>query len=374
MRTILLISPYWKEEHRWMVSSVKLAELWQRLGYKVIVACMGSVSGVERVSDTLEIHRRKDFFLSDPWNYGIALGFSGYVRRLVSETRPDLIVVNKLLFWTSLVTIPLRFSGHRVLVLTDAFVGITWWPRGLVPKIGAFLYAWTIGWLILLCADRVVTFHPQPEGLLRRLGIAKKTMVIPTGIDPVPYVSAPRRGAAEVSGAVTVTYVGRLESVKGVDDFLAAAVAVKKGHPDLRIRVVGWYREKHPLVSQYERDVIFTGLRHDIPAVLAETDIFVLPSYSEGLSNALMEAMASGCAVIASDVGGNRFLIQNGVSGFLFPAGDREALAAHLRRLLEDSSKRKQMGEAARKRIEAVFSWDVVSKQYAALFDQLILG
>jgi glycosyltransferase involved in cell wall biosynthesis len=370
MKTVLLISPYWKESHRWMVSSVKLAELWQRLGYRVIVACMGSESSVERVSETLEIHRRKDFFLPDPWNYGIAFGFSGYVRRLASQTKPDLIVVNKLLFWTSLVTIPLRLSGHRVLVLTDAFVGMTWWPRGLIPKIGAFLYAWTLGWLILLCAERLVTFHPQPEGLLKRLGIAKKTVVIPTGIDTTKF-QVPSSKFQSVNAPVTVTYIGRLESVKGVDDFLAAAISVKKLQPDLRIQVVGWHKDRHPLVEHYRNEVIFTGLRDDIPAVLGETDIFVLPSYSEGLSNALMEAMASGCACIASDVGGSRFLIQNGVSGFLFPAGDREALAAHLRRLLDDPSKRKQMGEAARKRINEHFSWDVVGKMYGDLFREL---
>jgi glycosyltransferase involved in cell wall biosynthesis len=114
--------------------------------------------------------------------------------------------------------------------------------------------------------------------------------------------------------------------------------------------------------------VTFTGLRDDIPEVLAGSDIFVLPSYSEGLSNALMEAMSSGCACIATDVGGNAFLLQNGVSGFLYPPGDREALRAHIRRLLDDVAKRRSMGEAARKRIEETFSWEVVGKQYEALF------
>src|SRR6185436_11102015 len=96
-----LISPYWKEDHRWMVSSVKLAELWQRLGYRVVVACMGSETSVERVSETLTIHRRKDLFLKDPLNFGIAFGFAGYVRRLIRDEKPDHIVVNKVLFWTS---------------------------------------------------------------------------------------------------------------------------------------------------------------------------------------------------------------------------------------------------------------------------------
>lgn len=116
--------------------------------------------------------------------------------------------------------------------------------------------------------------------------------------------------------------------------------------------------------------IMFEGLRHDIPAVLAEADIFVLPSYSEGLSNALMEAMSSSCACVASDVGGNSFLVQNGVSGLLFTAGDSAALAGHLRRLIEDAQKRAQLGEAARKRIEDKFSWNHVGKQYEALFSE----
>lgn len=364
MKTILLISPYWKEEHRWMVSTVKLAELWQRLGYRVVVVCMGPKTGVEVVGPSLTIYRKKDFFLPDPWNYGIALGFSGLVRRTIRAEKPDIIVINKLLFWTSLVAIPLALSGRRPIVLTDTFVGMTWWPRGILPRIGAAIYAWTLGWLILLCARRIVLFHPQSESLLRRLGIVHKTQVIPTGIDPAPF-GPPARS----SDRVTMTYVGRLESVKGVEDFLSAATAVRRDFPQTKVQVVGWYKEGHPLVERYHDQVTFTGLRHDIPGILRTTDIFVLPSYSEGLSNALIEAMASGCACVASDVGGNRFLIQNGVSGLLFPAGDREALRAHLRRLIEDPAKRRALGEAARHRIEEIFDWRKVGEQYRLLFE-----
>ena len=372
VKTILLISPYWKEDHRWMVSSVKLAELWQRLGYRVVVVCMSKESSIERVSDTLTIHRRKDFFFPDPWNYGIAFGFSGYVRKVARDLKPERIIVNKLLFWTSLATISLRLRGYPVLQLTDTFVGMTWWPRGVLPKIGAAIYAWTIGWVILLSASRVVTFHPQPTSLLKKLGIAKKTQVIPTGIDPGPYESP--KSKVQSPNNVMITYVGRLESVKGVDDFLAAAVPLASN--DVKIQVVGWFpstssgQAKHPLVAQYQDRVTFTGLRHDVPAILRETDIFVLPSHSEGLSNALMEAMASGCACIASEVGGNCFLVQNGVSGFLFPAGDRAALRAHIQRLLTDPIKRQALGEAARKRIQEHFSWERVGKIYSRLFEE----
>ncbi len=376
MRTILLISPYWREEHRWMVSSVKLAELWQRLGYRVVVLCMGTEKqqlaignwqlarpvSIEKISETLTVHRVPDFFIPDPWNYGIAPGFSLRALLLARSIKPDIIVTNKVLFWSSMSMLFLRVFGYPVILTTDALVGITWWPRGRIAKVCAAMYAWTLGWLILLAATKVVFFHPQPERVLERLGIGKKSMVIPTGIDPSGYSAGTR------NTGLVVTYVGRLESVKGVDDFVAAALKVKNERSDITVRVVGWYAPGHPLVTVHHDRVDFTGLRSDIPQILSETDIFVLPSYAEGLSNALMEAMSSSCACIASDVGGNAYLIQNGVSGLLFPPGDREALASHIRRLVDDTAKRLSLGQAARKRIDDVFSWNSVGKKYTELF------
>jgi hypothetical protein len=219
MKTILLISPYWKESHRWMVSSVKLATLWQRLGYRVVVACMGStISGstidgatfaeYSDVSPTLRIYRKRDIFLPDPLNFGIAFGFSRMVRRIIAEEKPDMVIINKVLFWTSFAAVPLRLRGIRFTLLTDALVGMTWWPRAFLPKVIMAIGAWTIGWLVLRCADRIVFFHPQPERMLRRLGIAKKSRVIPTGIDPAPFSSSPHYSLPPTH-SVVITYVGQ---------------------------------------------------------------------------------------------------------------------------------------------------------------------
>lgn len=360
-----------------MVSSVKLAELWQRSGYRVVVACMGFPVIDERVSSSLTIYRKKDFFLPDPLNFGISIGFSRFVRRIIRAEKPDCVVVNKVLFWTSFAMILLRLRGYRFLLLTDALVGMTWWPRHALPKVIMAIGAWTMGWLVLLCAEKVVFFHPQPERLLQFLGIAKKSLVIPTGIDVKNYESRIMNQNLNSrflipNSKIVVTYVGRLESVKGADDFVEAVVPLKEQFPQLTVQVVGWYKDGHPLVERFRNQVVFTGLRDDIPVILAATDIFVMPSYSEGLSNAIMEAMASGCACIVSDVGGNRFLVQNGVSGFLFPPGDREALKAHVRRLMEDPTKRQQLGTAARRRIEEVFSWEKVGDEYRRLFEEFM--
>lgn len=368
MKTILLISPYWKEEHRWMVSSYKLADLWQRIGYKVVVACMGSSTQTEEVSPTLTIHYRKDLFLPDPWNYGIAFGFAGFVRRLAKELKPDLIVTNKILFWTSFALIRLRLAGYRVILLTDALVGMTWWPRSIIARVCAAIYAWTGGWLILCAASKVVFFHPQPTGLLRLLGVYKKSTVIPTGIDEKTF-GAPARDPS----LVTITYVGRLESVKGVDDYLAAAAPLKDRYPNVRVQVVGWYKPEHPLVSQYQDRVSFLGLRKDIADLLSKSDIFVLPSLSEGLSNALMEAMSASCACVASEVGGNRYLLADG-AGILYPRRDRQKLQEALVSLLENPSFRSDLQKRGRERIEKVFSWQIVQKRYSELFDSFLIS
>src|SRR3989344_2196775 len=155
MKTILLISPYWKEPHRWMVSSVKLAELWQIMGYRVVVVCMGTATSKEVVSETLTLVRVRDFFLPDPLNYGIAPTFLFHVLRALKKEKPDLVVINKVLFWTSLVTPMLRLLGKKPIVLTDALVGMTWWPRGFLPKVLMAFGAWTAGGLVLLSASKI---------------------------------------------------------------------------------------------------------------------------------------------------------------------------------------------------------------------------
>jgi glycosyltransferase involved in cell wall biosynthesis len=361
-KKILLVSPYWLEDHRWMISSVKLSELWQRMGYHVTVVCMGSKNHTETMSETLTVHYRKDFFFPDPLNYGIAFGFSKYVEKVARELKPDHVIINKVLFWSSLAIFRLKKMGYPVLLVTDALVGITWKPRHWYSKIIMSLGAWTVGKRVLRASSRIVFFHPQPQEVLRRLKIDQKSIVIPTGIDPSAF------STGETTAPLRITYVGRLESVKGVDDFLAAAKNVKEKHPEIAIQVVGWYKDRHDLVEKYQSLVTFTGLSRDIPTVLRDTDIFVLPSYSEGLSNALMEAMASGCACIATEVGGNTFLIENGVSGLLFKSGDTTTLQNHLETLINDASLRKRMGSAARTRIEEQFSWEHVMKQYAQVF------
>jgi glycosyltransferase involved in cell wall biosynthesis len=118
--------------------------------------------------------------------------------------------------------------------------------------------------------------------------------------------------------------------------------------------------------------VKFLGLRTDVPNVLSGADIFVLSSDYEGNPLALMEAMAAGLPVVSTAVGGVPELIEEGKEGLLVKAGDVEALADRLARLLADDSERLRMGKAASSRAEREFDIGIMAAKYSALYDQLL--
>lgn len=369
MQTIVLVASYWKEPHRWMVCNLTLADLWQNLGYRVVVVCMHSKAGIIQQTDTLIVYGVKDLFIPDPFNFGIAPTYLFHVLRIIKQYKPTQIVSTSLLFWTSWTIIPLRLLGYKPVVITDALVGMTWWPRKWYMKIIMGIGGWTMGLLAMKLAHTLILFHPQPQRLLKAIGVAHKTHVIPSGIQAARYnYQIPDHTNNQ---PITISYVGRLESIKGVEDFLAAMSIILKKHTNVCVQVVGPHALDHPLYLQYKEQITFTGLRADIPAILQNTDIFVLPSYSEGLSNALMEAMSSGCACIATRVGGNAYLLEDFVSGFLYTPGDIESLVDRTEALLTDQKLRVAVARAARTRIEHVFDWPVVGQQFMNIFATL---
>jgi glycosyltransferase involved in cell wall biosynthesis len=117
---------------------------------------------------------------------------------------------------------------------------------------------------------------------------------------------------------------------------------------------------------------VFHVSSSDVAACLSAIDIFVLPSLTEGLSNSLMEAMACGSCVIASNVGGNPELITDGVTGLLFPSQDRDALIERLYATLADADLRQSLGSAAAGQVLAEFSLGRSAERMQRIYDTLL--
>jgi len=176
--------------------------------------------------------------------------------------------------------------------------------------------------------------------------------------------------------------VGRMEPVKDPLNLVRAFVQALEFAPPKRARmrlvIVGdgaLYSEARKLLTQAGvADLAWLpGERSDIPAILRGLDCFVLPSLAEGISNTILEAMAAGLPVIATDVGGNRELIEPGKTGVVVPAGDPHSLAVQMLAYARDPEAGRAAGSAGRARIEHEFSLDAMVGRYRALYDRLLV-
>ena len=189
--------------------------------------------------------------------------------------------------------------------------------------------------------------------------------------------------------APIVAVVSRLHELKGLDDFLEAAAALSARHRDARFLIVGdrlalkdgavvkegVYRSGLEDLARrlgIADRVVFTGFRLDVPELLQEVTVSVLPSLSEGLSNFLLESMAAGVPVVATRVGGSPEAVEDGETGILVPARDPATLARAIDAILSDSDLARRMGQAGKRRVAERFSLDGMARATERLYGSLL--
>lgn len=177
-----------------------------------------------------------------------------------------------------------------------------------------------------------------------------------------------------------ITTVGNIRHVKGHDLFIRAAASIVRLFPEVTFSIAGGVLE--PLYFESLQAMVrelhlsdhfqFSGDIADLSEHLATADIFVLPSRSEGFSNALVEAMAFSLPVVATDVGGNAEAVHDGITGFIVPPEDPEALAAAIIRLLLDPLAAKAMGAAGRRLVGEQFTTEAMMLQTTETYNDLL--
>jgi glycosyltransferase involved in cell wall biosynthesis len=177
--------------------------------------------------------------------------------------------------------------------------------------------------------------------------------------------------------APLVVVFSRLNQMKGIQYFLDAAVILAGKFPDARFLVVGDGESRKELEDYAGRlglgqRAVFTGFRSDVPELLSEAAVSVLPSLSEGLSNTLLESMAAGVPVVATRVGGNPEVVEDEVSGLLVPLRDSAALAAAICRVLEDKDLAASFAQAGMRRVAELFSIERSVRETEHLYQQLV--
>jgi glycosyltransferase involved in cell wall biosynthesis len=173
-----------------------------------------------------------------------------------------------------------------------------------------------------------------------------------------------------------VACIARLNLIKDHATLIRAWQLVVRDEPNARLLLIGDGEERESLTRQVQESgldqhVEFWGIRNDVGRILRSVDVFTLTSTSEAASLTLLEAMASGCASVVTNVGGNAEHLRESIDGFLTPRGDHVALAKRLTELLDDQSKRKTFGAAARERVIEEFSLDNAVASYLQHYQEL---
>jgi glycosyltransferase involved in cell wall biosynthesis len=238
--------------------------------------------------------------------------------------------------------------------------------------------------LLAKITDRIVTLTDRGAEEHVRFHIAgmEKFATIHSGIDLAYFRSVQVDPAVKrkelglpPEGPIVGT-VGRLVPIKGLEWLLKAAQRVLAEFTQACFVIIG----NGPMLGELRQltsklgiglQVVFLGAREDVPECLAALDLFVLPSLNEGMGRALLEAMAVGCPVVATRVGGIPDIVADGATGLLVPPRDDRALSAAILALLRDRSRRAAYGEAARRHVDGRFDVETMVRNIERLYDEV---
>jgi len=350
--------------------AVELARRLPATGYEVTVGCLKREGPLEdRLQGTgIAIREfRSRGGIDSPSGLRQLLRMTWFLRSF------DIVHTHDL--WSNLVGVPAaRLAGVPAIVSSRRDLSHSEWYQGRRRV--------CLKWIQNLGGTVVTNAVPIRDVLLGEDRFdPRKVRVIHNGVDVAKFKSARKdriRLFPDAGDGKLVVLVGNMHTdVKGHPWLIAAAPAVLEQFPDTRFVLVGEGEQRSHFEKQvrdlgFLQSFLFLGRRSDIPEILASCDIAVLPSRAEGLPNAVLEYMAAGLPVIASRVGGNAELVQDGVTGMLVPSEDSAALSAALLKLLSEPALAARLAQAGHEFTVRNFSFERLVQDVDALYAELL--
>lgn len=333
----------------------------------------------EKITDNFEVYRFKAYPPGIP--YASAYGIIPPLIKKLIKSKPDIIHIQSYMLIHSDITSILSKIKKIPTILTVHTFGDTP-PR---PHLGALMnfYIHTLGKMNLKFADKIIVLVPDAVEYISQFGIAKdKIYIIPNGINYNRFLNMPSsyefKKDYKIDGKM-VLFVGGLSTRKGVQHLIRAMPKILRKQSDVTLVIVGVdygflsYLEELSHELGVDNKVLFTGpvTNERLLEAYSACDVFVLPSEREGLPTVILEAMASGKPVVATNVGGISLVVEDNVTGFLVNYRDTNKLAMTITTILKDESLAKRLGGNGRK-LASHYDWGVISKKVEDLYLQVI--
>jgi glycosyltransferase involved in cell wall biosynthesis len=249
-------------------------------------------------------------------------------------------------------------------------------PYSLAEKVQSMYFSPNVESKLLKISNKVTVVTPTVAGELREYGVnPDEATVVWNGVDEKRFYPV----HDQVSTEKYVLYTGILRARKGLFDLLDCAEQVCSVDPTIKFVIAGTgpFLGKVETAIQRKRlhgKVILLGRVSSAKLIelYQNATIHVIPSHYEGLPTVLLEAMACGLPVVATDIGGNREVISNGVNGFLVPPKTPKVMAETILKLLGDDGLRKRTGKAARETIEKQYTWDKIADHFTSIYESAL--
>jgi len=300
-------------------------------------------------------------------------GVVSRMRKVIGEVQPDIIHAHNVTPWYFATRATWRKGQTRRCATLHGFLtGQGAWKKKC-------LYA-----LLSRTADRIAIVSPRIREQLSTIPLfpLQRVEVIPNGIqtaEPADFdVSSKKAELGLGKDDFVIGTVGRMFAEKNIEMQIRLMARLRDDHPRTKLVVMAkkydYFKVLEDLVESLgvQDQVIFTGLRRDVPELLRIFDLFVMSSFSEGTSIALLEAMAAGLPVVVSDVGGNGDVVRHGENGLLFDVHNLDLFVEQVGTLIDDENRRRQLATEARKTAE-VYSLEAMKVKYQSFY-QTIMG
>ena len=367
------------EDWQFCIFRMPVAKAARDAGYDVIVAtCVNSNEDAERiVAEGFRLISLKEFRRGGlrPWSEWSSVR---ELVRIYRAEKPDILfhAALKPVLYGSLAA---RMCGLSCMVNSVTGLGYIFISDHLKAKCLRVFVRLAFSLLLNRKRSRLIVQNRDDMELFSASGLVQSNricLIRGSGVDINRFKPTPEPESTEI----VMILVARMLWDKGIAEFVEAIRLLKQQALPIRALLVGFSdKENQACIPEsqlhaWQQDglVEWLGKRDDVPSIMAGSNIVVLPSYREGLPKSLLEAAASGRAIVATDVPGCREIVRHGINGLLVPPKDADALASALKKLLGNGKMRQQLGEAGRDMVEQDFSEDIVVQETMMVFRSLL--